>query len=254
MDEVSKTIGPAEGALVRGSGTALWRQIAEKLEDHILSPARQPGERLPTEHQLAARFGVNRHTLRRAVGALADKGLVRIEQGRGSFIQEAVIDYRVRKRTRFSENIAALQREAGGRVLRIVELKAEPTVAQALEVPEGARVVMMERLSEADGRPLAISSHYFPKGRFPGIEDAFKQTRSVTQALARCGVADYARKLTRVTARVARAGDSRLLAQPTNRPILMTESINIDSAGRPIEYCIGRWASDRVQLVFEPNG
>jgi GntR family phosphonate transport system transcriptional regulator len=254
MSEDSETVDMAGAGLVRGSGTALWRQIAEKIEEEILSTAWRPGEQLPTEHQLSVRFGVNRHTVRRAVAALADKGLVRIEQGRGSFVQEAVIDYRVRKRTRFSENMAAQKRSSGGRILKVVGLKADAAVAQALDLPEGAPVAMVERLGEADGRPLSISAHYFPAARLPGIEEAFRRTSSVTEALRGCGVADYSRQWTRVTARLARAADSRLLAQPVTRPILMTESLNVDSSGRPIEYCLSRWASDRVQLVFETTG
>ena len=243
----------AAGDLARGTGTSLWRQIAERIESDILAGGRHPGEQLPTEHQLAETFGVNRHTVRRAVAALAEKGMVRIEQGRGSFVQEAVIDYRVRKRTRFSETITAQRREAGGRVLRVVEMPAETPVAHALQIRKGSLVVMIERLGEADGRPLNVSSHYFPKARLPRIVEAFHHTGSVTNALALCGVADYSRQSTRVTARVARAADSRLLAQAPNRPILMTESINVGADGKPVEYTIGRWASDRVQLVFEPG-
>ncbi len=87
----------------------------------------------------------------------------------------------------------------------------------------------------------------------PALIDYYRESGSITQALARSGVADYVRKTTKVTARAARAADARLLGQPTSRPILMTESINVDANGLPIEYSVGRWASDRVQLVVEPG-
>ena len=70
-------------SVVRGSGVSAWRQIADALRDEIASGVLAAGERMPTEAELALRFGVNRHTLRRALAALAADGLVRADQGRG---------------------------------------------------------------------------------------------------------------------------------------------------------------------------
>lgn len=239
--------------LARGAGTALWRQIAERLERDIVAGNRQPGERLPTEHQIAEDFGVNRHTVRRAVAALAEQGLVRIEQGRGTFVQESVIDYRVKKRTRFSENVLGDKKEPSGTVLRIAEEPADDAVAKALEIRKGTLVYVLERVGEASGRPISVASHYFPKARFPTLPEMLGETGSITIAMERLGVGDYTRKITKVTARVARAADARLLQQAPNKPILMTEGVNVDSSGRPVEYSVARWASDRVQMVFEPG-
>lgn len=239
--------------LSRGTGTALWRQIAERLKADIVAGRPPPGERLPTEMQMAGDFAVNRHTIRRAVAALAEQGLVRIEQGRGTFVQETVIDYRVKRRTRFSENIQGHRREPSGKLLAIREEPAGEAVAKALEIRKGTIVVVVERLGEADGRPLSVASHYFPKARFPTLPEAIRDSGSITVAMERLGVGDYTRKITRVTARAARAADARLLQQAPTKPILLTEGINVDSAGRPVEYSVARWASERVQMVFEPG-
>ncbi|MBP2315407.1 phosphonate metabolism transcriptional regulator PhnF [Azospirillum soli] len=239
--------------LSRGTGTALWRQIAERLKRDIVSGTHQPGDRLPTELRMAEEFSVNRHTIRRAVAALAEQGLVRIEQGRGTFVQESVIDYRVKKRTRFSENVLGHRREPSGKLLAIREEPAEEAVAKALEIRKGTMVVVVERLGEADGRPLSVASHYFPKGRFPSLPDTIRDTGSISLAMERLGVGDYTRKVTRVTARTARAADAQLLQQSPNKPILLTEGVNVDATGRPVEYSVARWASDRVQIVFEPG-
>ena len=239
--------------LDRGGGTTLWLQIAAQLEKQILGGQWKPGERLPTEHDLADEFSVNRHTARRAVAALSERGLVRVEQGRGTFVQESVIDYRIGRRTRFSENLSSQNRHPSGSLLRAVSIPAEEPVARALGLRKGSPVIVIECLGEADGRPINVSSHYFSKARFPDLATYFRETGSITKALAKSGVADYARKSTKVTARPARASDARLLGQPTSRPILMTEAINIDATGQPIEYSVARWASDRVQMVFEPG-
>jgi GntR family phosphonate transport system transcriptional regulator len=112
---------------------------------------------------------------------------------------------------------------------------------------------VIERLSEANGRPLSLTTHYFPKARFPALASIYGEIGTISATLDRLGVGDYTRKITRVTARLARAIDTKLLQQAPTKPVLVTEAINIDGEGRPIEYSIGHWASDRVQMVFEPG-
>lgn len=244
---------PEAFVVQRGSGAALWRQIADYVSQQVRAGQYPSGSQMPTEQTMAEQFSVNRHTIRQAMSHLADQGLVRVEQGRGTFVQESVIDYPIGRRTRFSTNILAQQRDPGGRLLSIAELPAEQAVADALKIPLGTLVIRIERLNEADGRPLNVGSHYFPKNRFPAIGDAYRQTGSISKALALCGVSDYTRAVTRVTARTARNSDAALLQQSVKRPILLSEAINVDIAGQPIEYGVARWASDRTQLVFEPS-
>lgn len=100
----------------RHDGVALWRQIATTLQERIGAGTYPPGKQLPTEGELSRRFAVNRHTVRRALEELSRGGLIRIEQGRGSFVAEDVIDYAVQPRTRFSEWIRRHNKEPSGRV------------------------------------------------------------------------------------------------------------------------------------------
>lgn len=237
--------------LARMSGVALWRQIEQEIEADIRAKQFGPGERLPTEAELSQRFAVNRHTVRRAMLGLQERGLVRVEQGRGSFVQENIVDYRLSRRTRFSENILTLRRDPSGELVRVARLPADKTMAQMLQVRAGEPVLLLETLKSADGRPINLGSHHFPFRRFNGLAEAFKAEGSITAALRKFGVADYTRKVTRVTARMPEEEEARLLAQPRNRPVLITESVNIDESGTPIEYGIARFAADRVQFVFE---
>lgn len=235
----------------RGSGITLWRQIAERLGAELLSGTLKPGERLPTEIDLANRYAVNRHTVRRAVAALADKGYLRVEQGRGTFVQEGVIDYMIGRRTRFTENIARNRREAQRILLGSGEVLPPPLVARLLRVPSRQPVTMLETLSSAGGMPVSLATSYFPGGRFPDLAAQVAETGSITQALQRCGLNDYARATTRVTARMPTAEEARRLKQPVTRPIIQTEAVDVDGDGRPISVSIARFASDRVQLVLD---
>lgn len=229
----------------------IWRQIAVELEGEIDQGVYGPGDRLPTEGALARRFAVNRHTVRRAMAHLQEQGKVRIEQGRGTFVQNDLIDYAIGARTRFKQNVSSANRLPSKTLLRAEQVRADPVVARNLGVRKGAPVILIESVSEADGKPIAVSTAYFPAKRFADIVPAFRETLSITEALQACGVEDYKRFSTRISATMPGRQLAAHLQQPPTRPVLQTESINIDPDGRAIEYGITFFSSDRTQLVVE---
>jgi GntR family phosphonate transport system transcriptional regulator len=240
--------------LERGAGIALWRQIQASVEGEIRSGRRAPGSRLPTEGEFATRFGVNRHTIRRAMEELERQGLIRIEQGRGSFVAEDVVDYPLGPRTRFSEIIRAQKREPAGRILRAELVPAEGRVAELLGVRGGTRLVQVVRVSLADGRPVALGTHHFPAARFAALPKHLAEDPSITRAMALCGVSDYRRRVTRITARMPNPEEAEALAQPRARPVLITESVNEDAEGKAVDASVTLYASNRTQLVVEGTG
>ena len=248
MVEVSMTAG----GIARGQGVALWRQIAATIEADINRGGASAGERLPTEAMLTARFGVNRHTVRRALEDLEARGLIRVEQGRGAFVAEDVVDYRLGARTRFSELVRSNNREPAGRILRIGETPAETQLAEALGIRRGRQVLRVERLGLVNGRPIVLGVHHFPLPRCAAAAEALERDPSVTAALAACGIADYRRKSSRITARLPTPEEAMLLEQSRSRPVLVSENINVDMAGEPIDWTQAIYAAGRAQLVVEP--
>ena len=81
--------------------TPVWQAIAASLRAEISEGRRAPGDKLPTEAQLAARFGVNRHTVRHALAHLVEAGLVRTRRGSGAFVAARPTDYPIGRRVRF---------------------------------------------------------------------------------------------------------------------------------------------------------
>jgi GntR family phosphonate transport system transcriptional regulator len=252
MDELAVTEPGPYQPVRRQDGVALWRQIATALQERIGSGAYQPGKQLPTEGALSRSFAVNRHTVRRALEELSRGGLIRIEQGRGSFVAEDVIDYTVAPRTRFSEWIRRHNKEPSGRILRLAETAASAQVAGGLGITTGAKVVVMERLGLADDRPVALGWHHFPAARFRGLREVLGTTATITEALRAFGVDDYRRQVTRVSARMPTPEEATLLRTARTRPLLATENVNVDRNGAIIEFGIALYPTPRVQIVFEP--
>jgi GntR family phosphonate transport system transcriptional regulator len=183
---------------------------------------------------------------------LSRDGLVRVEQGRGSFVAEDVLDYNVEPRTRFSEWIRKHNKEPSGKVLQLRETAADTTVAAALGLRPSSRVVLLERLGFADERPVSLTRHYFPAMRLRGLLEALRASPRITEALQAVGVADYLRQMTRVTARLPTPTEADMLRMPRNRPLLVAENINVDRGGTVVEFGVGCYPTPRVQIVFEP--
>jgi GntR family phosphonate transport system transcriptional regulator len=241
-------------SIARGQGVALWRQIAETLGADVQAGRLKPGERLAPELALAQRFAVNRHTVRRAMASLVEQGLLRVEQGRGTFVNGATVDYVLGRRTRFSANLAAQGREPGHRLLAAAPATVAGSIASDLELPEGAAVIRLETLSIADGVPMSYGVHELPLPRFAGIEQCYGRVGSLTEALREYGVVDYTRRVTRLLARLPSEREARHLEQSPSRPVLQSEAVNIDPAGRPTHHSLAVFAGDRVQMIVQPDG
>lgn len=239
----------SSASMERGSGVALWRQIADRIRHGIAGGEFAEGGKLPPEMELAARFGVNRHTVRSAIAALVQEGALWAEQGRGTFVREARrVSYPIGRRTRFSANLEGQTRESGIRLVASATVPADPAVARALNLPHASSVLRLDTISTADGRPIARATHWFDADRFSGLADAFAASGSITSALAACGVEDYLRRSTTVSARHADASLLGDLALSPGAILLVSRSVNEDMDGQPIQYSETLFAADRVEL------
>ncbi|WP_045392482.1 phosphonate metabolism transcriptional regulator PhnF [Falsirhodobacter sp. alg1] len=233
--------------------STIWTAIAETISAEITSGQRCAGEKLPTEAELARRFGVNRHTVRRALADLAARGLVYARRGAGVFVQGQGVEYPIKRRTRFSTTLAAAGREAGRVVLNLETRRANMAEATALQVPAGSPVHVIEGISHADTMPIALYRSVFPAERFPDMLPLLKEEPSVTRVLARQGVPDYTRADTRLAAKRATATMALHLRLREGDPILRSVSINIDENGVPVEYGHTWFAGERVTLSVTPD-
>lgn len=233
----------------RRSGVSVWRQIADTLTTEIRDRAYADTGRLPGEIELSARFGVNRHTLRQAVAALQSEGLVRIEPGRGIFVQHELLDYALSRRTRFSENLLSQGLLPSKQLLTAREMPAPERAAKELKLDKGAKVLRVEMLDEANDAPIGLATAYYPALRFAGLLEMLAEGTRTTDILKHFGVQDYVREQSRITTQMPNDETARLLKQPGTRPLLCVECVDVDMDGTPIKYGETYFCGDRVQLV-----
>ncbi|MFK5914285.1 MAG: phosphonate metabolism transcriptional regulator PhnF [Woeseiaceae bacterium] len=229
----------------------VYRQIRDILLNDI-QELYIAGESLPSESNLAQRFGVNRHTLRRAIDELVIDGIVERHHGKGVFVLEPAINYAIGSATRFTETLQSQGRCTESRVLRKQVIPARGTVALRLNVTDGEQVIFIETLRMVESKPFCIISHFIPLKSFPAVLENY-DAGSLHEFLK----VHYGITLTReeslISAILPESEDASLLNMPRQAPILRVKSLNLDITSRkPVEYAVTRFRGDATQLSIKP--
>ena len=239
----------------RRTGIALWRQIADAIRAGISSGLGDEAGKLPPETELAEQFGVNRHTVRSAISALVSEGILRAEQGRGTFIvTHERLTYPISRRTRFSTGLARQGQEGQSRLLSHETKAANEEIAKALGLEEGMPVFCTRTVGTADGIALNRSTSWYDATRFPDFLKHRKKLQSVTKAFAACGLEDYVRQSTLIEAYHATLDDIEIMSLSPGAIVLVTHAISTDLQGQPVEYAKTRFSADRVNLQIALEG
>src|SRR5690606_5540679 len=247
----------------------LYRQIRELLVRGLQSGEWRPGEAIPSEVELAARYRVSQGTVRKAIDELAAANLVVRRQGRGTFVAS---HREVRTQFRFlrlrpddiAVDVADVRQpgvagESGqgmvmsSRVLECRRLRAPSEVARALGLRGGEAVVMIRRILEADGRPTVLDEIWLPGSRFRGLSAerlgawhgplyALFETEFGTRMIR------AAERLKAVAADRARA---RALQVAEASPLLLVERVSRTYGDQPVELRRGYCVTDRHHYFNE---
>ncbi|QRM33269.1 phosphonate metabolism transcriptional regulator PhnF [Microvirga sp. VF16] len=228
-----------------------WQEVEEELAADIATGRFAKGAPLPKEAELMKRFGVGRHSVRRAIAQLQSRGLVQIEHGKGTFVDDGRLNYRLSERTRFSQNLLEQGREPFGKAIKERVIVAPRRVAEALRLPPEERVYHIVRVEYADEEPINFSNAFFPVRRFPGFDKARREGRPVSAILAHYGVTDYIRLRTDFIVRLPTKEEARQLGQSEAQPVLHQKKVDVDMKGTPVSYSESVWAGERVQFSID---
>jgi GntR family phosphonate transport system transcriptional regulator len=238
-------------ATALNTGEPLWRQAEQTLLEAIKSGRFPTGSRLPSELELASMLGLHRHTVRRTIELLVGRGALEIRRGRGTFVVEAPIAYRIGPRSRFTENIRASGRTPSTRILSSHSGTATGDGARWLELPEGAPISVVTLVRAADEVPIVVARHSVPADRFPGFSDRLKATGSITRAYATYGLVGYTRRVTKMSARLPSQDEVAALHIGRNAPLLSWTSVNADADSRPVNLDESVFAASRVDILLD---
>jgi GntR family transcriptional regulator len=233
--------------IVRGPGSTVHTQIEDWLAGEIAAGTLVPGDKLPTEQDLATWFGVSRMTLRHALAELTRRGLLTKAVGRhgGTFVAQPKVEQDLTRLAGFSEQLRRHGMVAGARVLFASQ---RPAAAAALRVDKNDPVYEVQRVRLADGKPIVLERSLFPAGRFPGLLD-LRLDGSLYELLeVRYGLRPHRAKesLEPVTARVREA---EALEVAEGAPLMLVERTAYARSGEPLEYARDLFRGDRTKVV-----
>jgi len=236
--------------LVRGPGVTVHGQIEDWLADAIATGRLAPGDRLPTEQDLAAWLGVSRMTLRQALAELAQRGLVTRNVGRsgGTFVAEPKVEQDLTVLAGFSEQLRRHGLVAGARVLAAAEIRASPAAAAALAIGVGEPAYEVRRLRLAGGQPILIEHSLFPAHLCPGLLD-YRLDGSLYDLLdEKYGQRPHRAKesLEPVCAGVREA---EALGIAEGAPLMLVERTAYARSGQPLEFARDLFRGDRTKVV-----
>jgi len=239
----------ARKAYLDKSEHPIWQQIYDRLAAACRERALVPGSRLPGEYRLAEIFGVNRITMRNALGRLQEEGLLQARKGAGIFVRAPAQRYVIKDNMRFSMSLDA----SGTVTTRTVSLhrrKASAWAREAYGLAAGAETVELHRVRLLDGNPIYYAVKEFSPQIFPRLEVDYAEHGSVTRVYRDHGVTSFRRAETRVSGGFADAMQSEGLTLTPMTPVILVESHNTDEDGRTIELNRGCWPLTSVELVF----
>lgn len=243
-----ETAAPLQLSVDRTSPVPLYFQLSQQLEAAIERGTLTPGSLLGNEIDLANRLGLSRPTVRQAIQALVDKGLLVRRRGVGTQVVHSQVKRPLELSSLYDDLEAAGQKPAT-KVLRNTVEPASAEVAAALGVPEGADVQLVERLRYAHGEPMARLCNYLPVDLL-ALDTAQLEATGLYRLMRGAGITLHSARQS-VGARAATTAEAELLAEGVGAPLLTMERTTFDDTGRAVEFGSHIYRASRYAFEFQ---
>lgn len=235
--------------LDRDAPLPLYVQLRDALLESVREGRLRPGDRLPGEAALGAQYAVSRATIRQALADLEAAGVVRREQGIGTFVAPPKIRH-VPLLTSFSELASSQGFRPSHRVLESAVVESPPAVAAELDLAPGAPCRFLRRLLLADGDPVGLAETWLPLDVLRGRDEPFEG--SLYEALEREPIALELHEASEtVSPGVADADRARLLGCLPGTPVLLINRVTFAAGGRAVECTRLVFVGDRYEYRVE---
>ncbi|MCY7347224.1 MAG: GntR family transcriptional regulator [Pyrinomonadaceae bacterium] len=236
--------------LDRSIAIPLHSQIHAFLRQNILSNRLKSDENIRSERELAEEFAVSRMTVRQALNALRNEGLIYQRRGKGTFVSSRKLDVHSRNLNGFSDEMRRRDLTPKSKVLQLQEKPAEQETAEKLNLEIGETVFKLERLRLADDLPMAIETTCLPAKLFPDLSKYDFEKQSLYKILERNYGFQMSSAAEDLEAAISDAKTSELLNVKKNSPLLIVYRTVFAEDNQPIEYTKSIYRADRYRASF----
>lgn len=227
------------GAMTDEAIPRRYLQVQQRLQEMLDGGEYQPGDKVPSERDLAVTLGVSRMTVRRAVDALVELGLLERDSTAGTRVSTPKVRRLLNHAHLHSitQMVAATGGRAGGRLLEFQLGAAAGRVAEKLRLPVGSPVVVIRRLRLVNDLPFCLETSYLSARRVPGLAaQDLVDGSSLYQLLAdRYGIAAAVGESV-ISVSSATGPEAQALGLQPQQAVLLYRSVVLDTAGEPFEY------------------
>jgi GntR family transcriptional regulator len=231
----------------------LYRQIRDRLVHSLQAGEWRPGEAIPSEIDLAARYGVSQGTVRKAIDALSAENLLVRRQGRGTFVashQEARAQIRF---LRLRPDDGGEPRQPSSRFLECRRLRAPLEIARALEMKAGDTAVTIRRLLEFDTVPIVLEEIWLPGQTFRGL--TAERLTAYSGPLYALLETEFGTRMIRASERLravaAGETEARALGVAVGEPLLLVDRVSSTYGDKPVEVRRGWYRTDHHHYFNE---
>jgi GntR family transcriptional regulator len=226
----------------------LYAQIEDALALRIRDDLR-PGDRLPTEDELIKQFAVSRITVRHAIQNLAARGLVVVEQGRGTFVARPRIEQQLTALTGFVEDMEAVGLGASARLTTSEVRTADREATAALRLPAGGKARFIERVRLADGQPVSFDQTWLPEDIGAQVASEDLSEEPIFRLLEEKYGIPLLEATYRLEAIVADEGLAARLETEPGSPVLRVARTTYTTGQRPIDYELLHYRGDLISFT-----
>jgi GntR family transcriptional regulator len=225
----------------------LYQWLAETLREDISQGVYNPGDVLPTEHELMRRYDLSSTTVRRAVHDLVREGWIYRKAGKGTFVKRDKVEERLLRLTSFAEEMQSRNIKPEFKLVRAKMLVPPAEVAAAFQVPAQQKAYLIERIQLANGEPMAVARGYWR------CEIGEQLAQHDLDLIPLYAVLEHTLHIPLVeadesiSAAVADADIARKLDIPRHAPLLVRQRLSYTTAMRPVEYTTTFYRADRYE-------
>ena len=229
----------------------LHHQVYLDLVSALESREWKPGDRLPTERDLAKRYGCSLITVRRALMELAREQRIERTRGRGTFVLHPRFELDFGGNQSFTDEMQMRGLDPETRLVAARPESAGESVAMALDLEIGSPTLYLERLRLAGGEPLLLEQVHLPAERFPGLLASDLEHNSLYDLLTERYGVRIVRAREAIEPVLLRTREAQLLDQAPGRPALLIEGIAFAAEGGPVEFARSYVRGDRTRYFVE---